>query len=90
MAALRPLGLATGEQGFNCDFHAIRHHGDDTVLERHYVPRRFQRTIFFAQDHASAEMGYANADITKAERHVGAPAGPRHAVVSIPAGAACP
>jgi hypothetical protein len=35
-------------------------------------------------------MGYANADITKAERHVGAPAGPRHAVVSIPAGAACP
>ncbi len=72
VAALRPLGLATGEAGFNCDFHAIRHHGDDAVLERHYVPRRSQRTravlTFFAQDHASSEMVYANADITKAEQ----------------------
>src|SRR5437667_289583 len=70
VAALRPLGLATGEAGFNCDFHAIRHHGDDAVLEKHYVPRRSQRTravlTFFAQDHASSEMVYANADITKA------------------------
>src|SRR6266851_1273948 len=70
--ALRPLGLATGQDGFNCDFHAIRHHGDDTVLEKHYVPRRSQRTravlTFFAQDHASAEMVYANADLTKAEQ----------------------
>jgi transposase len=70
--ALRPLGLATGEAGFNCDFHAIRHHGTETVLEKHYVPRRSQRTravlTFFAQDHASAEMVYANADITKAEQ----------------------
>ncbi len=69
---LRPLGLATGEAGFNLDFHAIRHHGDDTILEKHYVPRRSQRTravlTFFAQDHTSAEMVYANADITKAEQ----------------------
>jgi len=72
VAALRPLGLATGETGFNCDFHAIRHHGADAQLEKHYVPRRSQRTravlAFFAQDHASAEMVYANADITKAEQ----------------------
>jgi transposase len=70
--ALRPLGLATGEAGFNCDFHAIRHHGDQAVLEKHYVPRRSQRTravlTFFAQDHACGEMVYANADITKAEQ----------------------
>jgi hypothetical protein len=70
--ALRGLGLATGEAGFNCDFHAIRHHGSDAMLEKHYVPRRSQRTravlTFFAQDHASAEMVYANADITKAEQ----------------------
>ena len=69
---LRELGLATGEQGFNLDFHAIRHHGDDTPLEKHYVPRRSQRTrsvlTFFAQDHASQEMVYANADLTKAEQ----------------------
>jgi transposase len=70
--ALRPLGLATGEAGFNCDFHAIRHHGDQAVLEKHYVPRRSQRTravlTFFAQDHATSDMVYSNADITKAEQ----------------------
>jgi len=70
--AVRPLGLATGQDGFNCDFHAIRHHGTQTVLEKHYVPRRSQRTkavlTFFAQDHACGEMVYANADLTKAEQ----------------------
>lgn len=77
--ALRTLRLATGQAGFNCDFHAIRHHGEDPshghgdgVLERHYVPKRSQRTravlTFFAQDHASTEMVYANAEITKAEQ----------------------
>ena len=69
---LRELGLATGREGFNCDFHAIRHHGDDPALEEHYVPSRSQRTrsvlTFFANDHASSEMVYANADITKTEQ----------------------
>ena len=69
---LRELGLATGEQGFNLDFHAIRHHGTDVPLEKHYVPARSQRTravlTFFAQDHASQEMIYANAELTKAEQ----------------------
>lgn len=70
--ALRGLGMASGTEGFNLDFHAIRHHGADTVLEKHYVPRRSQRTravlTFFAQDHASTEMVYANAEITKTEQ----------------------
>jgi transposase len=69
---LRELDMATGDEGFNLDFHAIRHHGTDTPLEKHYVPRRSQRTravlTFFAQDHASTEMVYANADLTKAEQ----------------------
>lgn len=69
---LRELGLATGDEGFNLDFHAIRHHGGDAPLEKHYVPRRSQRTravlSFFAQDHASQEMVYSNADLTKAEQ----------------------
>ena len=69
---LRELGLATGAEGFNLDFHAIRHHGDEAPLEKHYVPRRSQRTravlTFFAQDHASTEMVYANADLTKTEQ----------------------
>jgi transposase len=69
---LRELGLATGEQGFNLDFHAIRHHGTDVPLEKHYVPARSQRTravlTFFAHDHASQEMVYSNAELTKAEQ----------------------
>lgn len=69
---LRKLGLATGAEGFNLDFHAIRHHGSDVPLEKHYVPQRSQRTravlTFFAQDHASQEMVYANAELTKAEQ----------------------
>jgi hypothetical protein len=68
----RQVGLYSGEAGFNLDFHAIRHHGSEVPLEEHYVASRSQRTrsvlTFFAQDHASTEMVYANADLTKAEQ----------------------
>lgn len=68
----REIGLYTGEAGFNLDFHTIRHHGEQVPLEEHYVVARSQRTrsvlTFFAQDHASTEMVYANADVTKAEQ----------------------
>ncbi len=68
----REVGLYSGEAGFNLDFHAIRHHGDQVPLEEHYVASRSQRTrsvlTFFAQDHASTEMVYANADLTKADQ----------------------
>ena len=68
----REIGLYDGEGGFNLDFHTIRHHGEEVPLEEHYVVSRSQRTrsvlTFFAQDHASTEMVYANADITKAEQ----------------------
>jgi len=71
-ARLRALGLATGAEGFNLDFHAIRHHGDDSPLEANYVPKRSQATrsvlTFYAQDHASTEMVYANADVPRPER----------------------
>jgi transposase len=66
---LRSIGLATGDAGFNLDFHAIRHYGGDAPLDNNYVPKRSQATrsvlAFFAQDHASTEMVYANADVTK-------------------------
>lgn len=68
----RQVGLYSGDSGFNLDFHTIRHHGEQVPLEEHYVVSRSQRTrsvlTFFAQDHASTEMVYANADITKAEQ----------------------
>lgn len=72
LAKLRTLGLASGSEGFNLDFHAIRHHGAEVPLEANYVPKRSQATrsvlSFFAQDHASTEMIYANAEVTKATR----------------------
>jgi len=68
----RTVGLYSGEAGFNLDFHTIRHHGAEVPLEEHYVASRSQRTrsvlTFFAQDHASTEMVYANADLTKADQ----------------------
>jgi hypothetical protein len=46
------------------------HWGDDPVLEKHYVPRRSQRTrsvlTFFAEDAATHTLLYANADLAKA------------------------
>jgi transposase len=68
----REVNLYNGQGGFNLDFHTIRHHGEQVPLEEHYVVSRSQRTrsvlTFFAQDHASTEMVYANADLTKAEQ----------------------
>ena len=62
----------TGSQGFNLDFHAIRHHGQDPPLERNEVPKRSQSTTsvlsFVAQDHDSQEPVYANADVLKADK----------------------
>jgi hypothetical protein len=56
----------------NLHLHTIRHHGEQVSLEEHYVVSRSQRTrsvlTFFAQDHASTEMVYANADVTKVEQ----------------------
>jgi hypothetical protein len=46
--------------------------GEDVALEKHYVPRRSQRTrsvlSFFAQDGASQTLVYANADLTTANQ----------------------
>ena len=62
-------GLATGE-ALNLDFHAVMHWGEDPALEKHYVPRRSQRTrsvlTFFAEDAATHTLLYANADLSKA------------------------
>ena len=71
VSRLRQIGLASGDAGFNLDFHSIRHHGSEAPLDNNYVPKRSQATrsvlAFFAQDHASTEMVYANADVTKGE-----------------------
>jgi len=64
---LRDAGLL-GEQGLNLDFHAIMSYGEDTILDKHYVPRRSQRTrsvlTFIAQDGQEHTIIYANAELT--------------------------
>lgn len=69
--AMIAANLITDTGGdLDLDFHAIMHWGDDVALEKHYVPKRSQRTrsvlSFFAQDGASQTLVYANADLTKA------------------------
>ena len=64
---LRDAGLL-GEAGLNLDFHAIMSYGEDTILDKHYVPRRSQRTrsvlTFIAQDGQQHTIIYANAELT--------------------------
>lgn len=66
------LGMFTGNSGFNLDFHAIRHHGNNPPLEKNYVPKRSQSTTsvlsFIAQDHDSQEPVDANADVLKTHK----------------------
>ena len=68
-AAMLRAGLIDGAD-FDLDFHAIMHWGEDPALEKHYVPSRSQRTrsvlTFFAQDAATRNIVFANADISKA------------------------
>lgn len=67
--AMVAAGLADGAD-FDLDFHAVMHWGEDAALEKHYLPKRSQRTrsvlTFFAQDAATHNLIYANADLSKA------------------------
>ncbi len=69
--AMTAHGLVDGAN-FDLDFHAIQHWGQDPALERHYVPKRSQRTrsvlTFFAQDAATHNLVFANADLSKASQ----------------------
>jgi transposase len=76
LAALSKAMVAHGQidgADFDLDFHAIQHWGQEPALERHYVPKRSQRTrsvlTFFAQDHGTHNLIYANADISKASQN---------------------
>ena len=64
---LRDAGLLS-DQGLNLDFHTIMSYGEDTILDKHYVPRRSQRTrsvlTFIAQDGEQRTIIYANAELT--------------------------
>lgn len=63
-------GLFPGES-FNLDFHSVPFHGDDPIIERHYVAMRSRRQksvlAFLAQDASGHAFCYSNADIRKSE-----------------------
>lgn len=64
--------LMPGAGAFALDFHPIPYRGDEAVLENHYIPGRgtAQASVqsFFAQEHDSRVLCYANANLTRDEQ----------------------
>ncbi len=58
-------------RSFNLDFHSVPFHGDDPLIERHYVAMRSRRQksvlAFLAQDAEGQAFCYSNADLRKGE-----------------------
>ena len=65
------LGLERGVS-FHLDFHTIPFHGEDALIEKHYVSKRSRRQkgvlAFLAQDADKHVFCYANAGVRKAEQ----------------------
>jgi hypothetical protein len=66
------LGLARGVS-FDLDFHTIPFHGEDALVQKHYVSRRSRRQkgvlAFLAQDADRRVFCYANAGVRKDEQN---------------------
>ena len=66
--AMKPLGLERGSS-FDLDFHTIPFHGEDALVEKHYVSKRSRRQkgilAFLAQDASTHVFCYANAQLRK-------------------------
>jgi len=69
--AVSELGLERGVS-FDLDFHTIPFHGEDALLEKHYVSKRSRRQkgilAFLAQDADKRVFCYANAEVRKDEQ----------------------
>ena len=69
--AMAKLGLAEGVS-FDLDFHTIPFHGEDALVEKHYVSKRSRRQkgilAFVAQDASTQVFCYGNADLRKEEQ----------------------
>ena len=67
----RKVNLVTGES-INLDFHSIPHYGEESVLEKNYVPRRghAEKSILvcFGQDVESRVLCYSNACLLKKDK----------------------
>lgn len=66
--AMSGLGLEHGSS-FDLDFHTIPFHGEDALVEKHYVSKRSRRQkgilAFLAQDGEKRFFCYANCDLRK-------------------------
>jgi hypothetical protein len=66
------LGLEWGTS-FDLDFHTIPFHGDDALVEKHYVSKRSRRQkgmlAFLAQDADTRVFCYANGELRKGEQN---------------------
>lgn len=65
---MQALGLPRGES-FDLDFHTIPFHGEDALLQKHYVSKRSRRQkgllAFVAQDADTHVFCYGNAQVRK-------------------------
>lgn len=70
--AMTKIGLQHGSS-FDLDFHTIPFHGDDPLLEKHYVSKRSRRQkgilAFLAQDGEQRFFCYANTDLRKEQQN---------------------
>ncbi len=69
--AMTQLGLEHGSS-FDLDFHTIPFHGEDALLEKHYISKRSRRQkgilAFLAQDGDQRFFCYANTDLRKKQQ----------------------
>jgi len=70
--AVRRLGLKSGTS-FDLDFHTIPFHGEDALVEKHYVSKRSRRQkgmlAFLAQDAETRVFCYANGALRKDQQN---------------------
>jgi hypothetical protein len=70
--AASALGLERGSS-FDLDFHTIPFHGEDALVEKHYVSKRSRRQkgilAFLARDADHRVFCYANAEVRKADQN---------------------
>jgi hypothetical protein len=70
--AVSRLGLKWGTS-FDLDFHTIPFHGDDALIEKHYVSKRSRRQkgilAFLAQDAETRVFCYANGELRRHEQN---------------------
>jgi hypothetical protein len=70
--AVNRLGLPRG-RSFDLDFHTIPFHGDDALIEKHYISKRSRRQkgilAFLVQDAATRVFCYANGELRKGDQN---------------------